>query len=255
VPCSVERLAAGRELRLVWQNAVGGLTFELSGPDGRLFVKWQPAGCDIDLEAEAQRLLWASRFTPVPAVVGQGSDSEGAWIITAALPGENAVSARWRKEPATAVRAIGEGLRALHDSLPVGPCPFSWSAEERIADARRRAAIGMIDPKQWWPEHREITVDEALALVEDAPPLDRVVVCHGDACAPNTLIGDNGLWSGHVDFGELGVADRWADLAIATWSTQWNYGPGWEPTLLGAYGVEPDPVRTGYYRLLWELGP
>jgi aminoglycoside phosphotransferase len=61
-------------------------------------------------------------------------------------------------------------------------------------------------------------------------------------------------WSGHVDLGRLGIADRWADLAIATWSAGWNYGPGWERLLLDAYGVEPDPERTRYYRLLWDLG-
>ncbi len=59
----------------------------------------------------------------------------------------------------------------------------------------------------------------------------------------------------HVDFGAMGVADRWADLAVATWSTQWNYGPGFEAVLLDAYGIGPDPVRTRYYRLLWDLGP
>jgi kanamycin kinase len=53
----------------------------------------------------------------------------------------------------------------------------------------------------------------------------------------------------------LGVADRWADLAVATWSTQWNYGPGWEQPLLAAYGVAADPERIRYYRLLWDLGP
>ena len=79
------------------------------------------------------------------------------------------------------------------------------------------------------------------------------MVCHGDACAPNTLIGDDGRWSGHVDLGALGVGDRWADIAIATWSTQWNYGPGWERALLDAYGIEPDPERTAWYRLLWDM--
>jgi kanamycin kinase len=64
-----------------------------------------------------------------------------------------------------------------------------------------------------------------------------------------------GAWSGHVDFGALGVADRWADLAVATWSVNWNYGRGWEELLLATYGVDPDPVRTAYYRLLWDLGP
>ncbi len=43
---------------------------------------------------------------------------------------------------------------------------------------------------------------------------------------------------------------------MATWSTEWNYGPGWEDVLLAAYGVDPDPgPRTRYYRLLWDLGP
>jgi hypothetical protein len=46
-----------------------------------------------------------------------------------------------------------------------------------------------------------------------------------------------------------------ADLAVSTWSTEWNYGPGWEDVLLAAYGVDPDPARTRYYRLLCDLGP
>jgi hypothetical protein len=63
----------------------------------------------------------------------------------------------------------------------------------------------------------------------------------------------DGPWCGHVDFGALGVADRWADLAIATWSTEWNYGPGWQAPLLDAYGIEADPDRIRYYRLLGDL--
>ena len=72
-----------------------------------------------------------------------------------------------------------------------------------------------------------------------------------DACSPNTLIGEDGRWSAHVDLGALGVADRWADLAVATWSTEWNYGPNWSEPLLEAYGVAPDWDRISYYRLLW----
>ena len=44
-----------------------------------------------------------------------------------------------------------------------------------------------------------------------------------------------------------------ADLAVATWSADWNYGPGWDRLLLDAYGIRPDPERTRYYRLLWDL--
>jgi aminoglycoside phosphotransferase len=255
VPGPVAELAAARTVRLVWENELGGLTFEVGADPDRCFVKWVPVASGIDLGAEAARMTWARPFTPVPRLLGQGADETGSWLVTAALPGESAVADRWLAEPRTAVTAIGEGLRALHEALPVAACPFSWSAEDRLAVVRRRASQGRIDPDWWHEDHQDLDLDRALALLAEIPAADRVVVCHGDSCAPNTLLTDDGRWSGHVDLGELGVADRWADLAIATWSTGWNYGPGWADLLLTAYGARPDPDRTRYYRLLWDLAP
>jgi aminoglycoside phosphotransferase len=252
-PAAVRELGAGRQVCLAWENE-DALTFEVgNGPD-RCFVKWAPAGSPLDVAVEMARMTWAAGYTPVPRVLGLGGDSEGSWLVTAALPGHNAVSQRWLADPRTAVVAIGEGLRAMHDALPVTDCPFSWMAQDRVAAARRAAAAGRLDTSDWAPEHLELGIVGAIAQVQDIPPADKLVVSHGDACAPNTLITDNGRWSGHVDLGNLGVADRWADLAIATWSAGWNYGPGWEQVLFDAYGVKPDEERTRYYRLLWELG-
>jgi aminoglycoside phosphotransferase len=255
VPAPVAAVAAGRPAREVWENMLGGRTFEVGSGGARCFVKWTPAASGISLADEAARMAWAGAFTPVPRVIGQGADEAGSWLVTSPLPGQSAVMPRWQADPAAAVTAIGEGLRALHEALPARACPFSWMAADRLADARRRAGDGRIDPAGWDEEHRPLGTARALGLLADIPPADRLVVCHGDACAPNTLITEDGRWSGHVDLGELGVADRWADLAIATWSAGWNYGPGWERPLLDAYGVRPDPDRTRYYRLLWELGP
>jgi kanamycin kinase len=255
VPAPVLALAGGCPVLPVWVNDLGGITFVIGVGGQRRFVKWAPAGSGLDLAAEAARLRWAARLIPVPRLLGQGSDETGSWIITRALPGQMAVASRWKAEPRTAVTAIGQGLRALHEALPVQGCPFSWSASQRLADARRRAGQGLIDPARWHPEHRHLSVSRALDILTEIPPADRLVVCHGDSCAPNTLLADDGRWSGHVDLGELGVADRWADLAVATWSATGNYGPGWEAALLEAYGVAPDPDRTRYYRLLWDLGP
>jgi kanamycin kinase len=252
-PRAVRDLAGARQVRLVWENE-DALTFEAGDDPDRRFVKWAPAGSPLDLAAEAARMTWAAAYSSVPRVLGRGADSEGSWLVTAALPGHSAVSSRWLADPRTAVIAIGEGLRAMHDALPVADCPFSWLAQDRIAAAERAAAAGRLDTSDWAPEHRELGIEGALAQVHNLPPAGQLVVCHGDACAPNTLITDDGRWSGHVDLGDLGVADRWADLAIATWSTGWNYGPGWEQLLLDAYGIKPDAERTRYYRLLWELG-
>ncbi len=113
-------------------------------------------------------------------------------------------------------------------------CPFDWSATSRLA---------LLTPAQ-------------RAGLDEAPPIDRLVVCHGDACSPNTLIDDDGRYCGHVDFDQLGVADRWADLAVATLSLHWNYPDdpdrNWEAELFTAYGVDPDPLRIDYYRRLWQ---
>lgn len=233
VPPRIAALAGGRPLVPVWENESGGLTFRIEDGEVALFAKWAAAGSGPDLAAEAERLRWAVAFTAVPEVVEHGSDADGAWLVTVGLPGESAVSDRWRAEPAVAVRALGVGLRALHDQLPVERCPFGWSVAERVERARRDG----------------IVVPEGLRR---PPPVDRLVVCHGDACAPNTLLSQNGSWSAHVDLGALGVADRWADIAVASANTEANYGPGWESTFLDAYGVAPDAPRLDYYRALWR---
>jgi kanamycin kinase len=166
-------------------------------------------------------------------VLESGTDVSGDWLITAGLPGDSAVADKWRDDPLLAVRAIGTGLRRLHDVLPVDECPFDWSVSSRQARSSK------------WAE------SPSLALT-DPPAIDRLVVCHGDPCAPNTLLLDDGVWSGHVDFDALGVADRWADLAVCTMSLGWNYGDGWEGEFFEAYGVDPDPRRIDYYRALWN---
>ncbi len=46
---------------------------------------------------------------------------------------------------------------------------------------------------------------------------------------------DNGLmWIPTEPVAVPGTGDRWADIAVAAMSTEWNYGPGWEDTLIRA---------------------
>jgi kanamycin kinase len=174
--------------------------------------------CSADLAAEALRLNWARRFAPVPEVLGTGP----GWLHTVGLPGRSAVDPYWISRPAEAAHAIGAGLRGLHDALPLPDCPFGRPA---------------------WLSGG------------DLPPADVLVVCHGDACAPNTLIADDGTCAGHVDLGDLGVADRWSDLAVASMSLSWNYDSLHEDALFAGYGVNPDRSRIAYYRRRWQQAP
>ena len=180
-PSIVRALAHGDELVAVWRNDYGGLTFRA----GTRYIKWCPRNLETSLADEAARLRWAHPHSPVPRVLEHGGDAEAEWLVTAAIPGESAVAPRWIADPATAVRAVGEGLRALHDALPVEDCPFVWDVPGRLANA---AARGIHPPSRF----------------AHPPPVDRAVVCHADACCPNTLIGEDGRWLAHVDLGQLG---------------------------------------------------
>ena len=222
-PAVVIGIAAGRPVTAVCVNELGGVTFAIDG--GAEYVKVMPPRCAPGTDAEILRLEWAADYLTVPRVLGSGS----TWLHTRGLPGSSAVDPRWLRHPRTAARAIGAGLRLIHDTLPVDDCPFG--------------------PPAW---------------VTEAPDVDRLVVCHGDACAPNTLIDDAGRCCGHVDLGDLGVADLWADLAVAEWSLRYNYGGDWrgldlQRTTIGAeffdaYGVAPDQDRMEHYLRLWEDG-
>lgn len=200
----------------VWRNELGGLTFR----DADRFLKFSPREAGIDLAVERERLTWAGGYLVVPEVLAFAEDESGQLLVTRALAAEGAVTDAWRARPREAARAIGRGLRLLHDALPVAECPYTWSAEERGGSG--------------------------------VPPIDRAVVCHGDACAPNFLIDATGAPGGYVDLGSLGVADRWADLAVASMSLHWNFDPPCEQEFWLGYGIEPDPVRVPYYRDLWN---
>lgn len=88
--------------------------------------------------------------------------------------------------------------------------------------------------------------------LRDTTPIDRPVVCHADACCPNPVLDYAGHPTAHVDLSALGSGDRWADIAVASMSTTWNVGVGWDGVDAYAYGIEPDPVRLDYCRRLWN---
>ncbi len=230
IPHKVLEFAQGATVEPVWRNDLDGLTFRLRDRRGTRFVKWQPhAGvasshwADVDLAVEAEKLAWAGRYITVPEVLDQGENDDAAWLVTEGIPGQSAVhSARWRADAETTVAAIASGLRQLHDAIPVEDCPYPgiWSARQ---------------------QHR-------------IPEVDQLVVCHGDPCVPNTLIDDHGYFAGLVDLAQLGVGDRWADLAIATYSISWdiNFGRSYDGLFFEVYGVEPDAERIRAYRKLCD---
>ena len=222
VPRIALALAGGGKPELAWRNELDGLTFRI----GDRYLKWNPGSNGIDLELERVRLEWLAGRHPAPRVIDHGIDGDAQWLVTEALPGGSAVGDEWRARRPEAIRAIAAGLRAIH-AIPIDEFPVDWTAQVWVG--RQPPSLGA------------------------RPPVDDPVLVHGDACAPNTLISADGAWTGNIDFGDLAVGDRWADLAIASLSLDWNFGEGHQGELFDAYGIDPDTDRIRWYRALWEL--
>jgi kanamycin kinase len=190
----------------------------------------------------------------VPRVVDEGSDGGISWLVTEPLSGHDATHPDLVRDPAALTRILARGLRSFHDAAPVEECPFDFRLDAALGHVRARSREGHIDgARDFHEEFAHLTPVGAVELLEATrPDSEDLVVCHGDYCLPNVFI-EGGRATGYLDLGELGVSDRWWDLAAATWSVTWNLGPGFEELFLAEYGVTRDVARTRFYRLLYDL--
>lgn len=223
-------------------------------PDGSAYAKVGPAG---DLRAERDRTSWLAGTGFPCATVLDWSESGGvACLVTSAVPGVPAADLPPAARPA-AVEIFARTLRDLHS---LDGCPFSGGVATMFALAEDVVSRGAVNPDFLRPEDRATDPADLLdALRPDLPAITRLeqadlVVCHGDACLPNLLVDPETLrCTGLIDLGRLGLADRYADLALACAQV----GDEWAmpaSALLTGYGLaEPDRDRLDFYLALDPL--
>lgn len=199
-------------------------------PDGGAFAKQAGPGRAELLAGERDRLVWLERagFTAAPRVV----DWDGGTLVMTGLPGVPA-SALGGDDLMAAWPSIADTIAALH-ALPVADCPFERGLAVMAARARAVVARDAVNPDFLPDEDRDLGAAPLLARVTAELPArlaqeaaSRVVV-HGDACLPNIMVDPATLrCTGLIDLGRLGVADRYADLAllVANSAESWS-SPG-----------------------------
>jgi kanamycin kinase len=254
-PPELEQIAPGWTATLAYRLIPSLTTWRLVGPGNAVrFAKVATGDARYPtLTGEGERMVWAAAYLPVPVVVAVERLEGVTVLLTEALPGHDATRPEWQSDLPALVRALGRGLRAFHDAVGEEWCPFRFDIARALAHVEERVRADDIDPAGFHREHAHLTPAAALAELESLTPGDEdLVVCHGDYCAPNVLLQD-GVVTGFVDLGELGAADRWWDVAVGAWSVGWNFGEALEPLFYEGYGIAPDPTRTRFFRLLYDL--
>jgi aminoglycoside 3'-phosphotransferase-2 len=217
-----------------------------------LFVKSEPRITFAELPGEVQRLRWlAEQDLPVARVLDSTEEHDRYWLLMSAVPGRDLASSE-RLTPQQIVTLAANALRTLH-ALDITQCPFDHRLDPKIALAREHLLAGLIDEEDFDDSRLGHSAEAVFQqMLAARPASEDLVVTHGDACLPN-LLADHGRFSGFVDCGRLGVADRFQDLALAAHSITDNLGEQWVPAFFEAYGVQPDPQKIDFYQLLDEF--
>jgi aminoglycoside 3'-phosphotransferase II len=229
----------------------GALVFRLEAADHPpLFVKSEPIGKFNELSNEILRLRWlAAQGIAVPDILDQAEANGHLWLLMSAVPGRDLASNA--ELPAQAViEIVARSLQLLH-RLDIANCPFDHRLDNRIPVAHARMIGNQVDESDFdevGPSAAEL-FEKLLAM---RPRAEDLVVTHGDACLPN-ILSEGSQFSGFVDCARLGIADRYQDLALASRSIEHNLGVEWVGPFFSLYGIDADPTRVAYYRLLDEF--
>jgi kanamycin kinase/aminoglycoside 3'-phosphotransferase-3 len=213
-----------------------------------------------EARTEHTMLLWLEGKLPAPRCLFHALEEGTDYLLMTRIPGKMACDEVYMKRDKGryVVRLMADALKRLW-KVDVGDCPVRHYVSKDVALARQAVAEGRAD---FEGGEGFADAEELLAWLENNQPArEDLVFSHGDYCMPNVLFED-GVLTGYIDLGNMGVADRWEDITMAYRSLCNNFSgvfggkvyPDFDPDwLFEELDIPYDEEKFRYYNLLHEL--
>jgi hypothetical protein len=143
-PPELDQVAPGWSARWPTGSFPDLTTWRLTGPDGAVrFAKVASAGADRypTLRGEAERMVWAAPYLPVPKVVAWNELDDCTVLLTEALPGRDATDPVWRATSPGSCEPSAEGAAAVPRGRRRGVVPLPLRPGPRLGARRGPGSI------------------------------------------------------------------------------------------------------------------
>jgi aminoglycoside 3'-phosphotransferase III len=205
------------------------------------------------LTQEYNNLEWLNGRLKVPTIVLYDVSAEAEFLITKAISGEMVCSDYYLENPELGIPVIVEAFKELY-KVDITNCPFNVSIKYKLSLVKYNIDNNLIDINN--VSDRALEKHKSLEgiynyLVNNVFK-EELCFSHGDISLPNVFACNN-KFSGFVDVGECGIADKWFDIAIVEKSIVRNYGKQYINNFYNLLDIVPDQKKIDFYQLLMEL--
>lgn len=218
--------------------------------DKTYFLKMAKIGM---LQKEFDALKWLDGKLPVPKIVLYDQNETTEFLITESIPGEMLCSKEYRDNPKEGIKIIGEAFKKIY-SVDITTCPFDVSNDYKLSLIENHIKNNLLKLENIKPDILEKygSIENIFKFLKANTFEEELCFSHGDTSLPNFFAVDS-HFSGFIDVGECGVADKWFDLAICEKSIKRNYGKEYIEQFYKELGIVPDRDKIDYYLLMMEL--
>lgn len=221
--------------------------FKVSKNNDVYFIKTAKEGM---LTREYEALKWLEGKLVVPKIVIYEIYNGSEFLVTEEIKGNMVFETETVEQ---GIRIIVDAFKEIY-KVDYKDCPFNVSLDYKLNLVKENVGNGLIDYNNLSENVKEKfkSLDEIISYLEENRFEEDLCFSHGDTSLPNIFY-DDGKFSGFIDVGECGIADKWFDLAICQKSIKRNYGQEAISLFYNELGIEPDNKKIDYYLLMMEL--